>query len=81
MNGRVVVLNELTQGIRPLAQGVDWFEGLTDTEQFEVLRDLGAFCIQARATSEDAREHPQSWHPAHPHPGRAGHPLNASSSN
>lgn len=56
MDGRAVVLNELAQGIRPLAQGVDWFEGLADTEQFEVLRDLAGFCIQARATSEDGPE-------------------------
>ncbi|MFF4935387.1 DUF5958 family protein [Streptomyces griseofuscus] len=56
MDGRTVILNELAQGIRPLAQGVGWFEGLADTEQFEVLRDLAGFCIQARATSEDGPE-------------------------
>ncbi|MET8573156.1 DUF5958 family protein [Streptomyces sp. NPDC004783] len=56
MNGRAVVLNEPAQGIRSLVQGVDWFEGLADTEQFEVLRDLAGFCIQARATSVDGSE-------------------------
>ncbi|MEI5527952.1 DUF5958 family protein [Streptomyces brasiliscabiei] len=56
MDGRAVILNELAQGIRPLAQGVGWFESLADTEQFEVLRDLAGFCIQARATSEDGPE-------------------------
>lgn len=56
MNRRVVILNELAQGIRPLAAGVGWFEELTDTEQFEVVRDLAGFCIQARATSEDGPE-------------------------
>ncbi|MFG3110810.1 DUF5958 family protein [Streptomyces tendae] len=56
MDGRAVVLNELAQGIRPLAQGVDWFEDLSGTEQFEVLRDLAGFCIQARATSKDGPE-------------------------
>ncbi|CAL9674080.1 hypothetical protein SUDANB15_07629 (plasmid) [Streptomyces sp. enrichment culture] len=56
MNERAVILNELAQGIRPLAQGAGWFEGLADTEQFEVLRDLAGFCIQARATSEDGSE-------------------------
>ncbi|MFI8192182.1 hypothetical protein ACIF8T_25940 [Streptomyces sp. NPDC085946] len=35
MDERMVILNELTQGIRPLPQGVGWFEGLADTEQFE----------------------------------------------
>ncbi|MGV9894424.1 DUF5958 family protein [Streptomyces tendae] len=49
-------MNELAQGIRPLAQGIGWSEGLADTEQFEVLRDLAGFCIQARATSEDGPE-------------------------
>jgi hypothetical protein len=56
MDGRTVILNELAQGIRPLAQGVGWFEGLADTEQVDVLRDLAGFCIQARATSEDGPE-------------------------
>ncbi|MFE0824812.1 DUF5958 family protein [Streptomyces sp. NPDC058847] len=56
MDGRTVILNELAQGIRPLTQGVGWFGGLADAEQFEVLRDLAGFCIQARATSEDGPE-------------------------
>ncbi|MFJ4412803.1 DUF5958 family protein [Streptomyces sp. NPDC088925] len=56
MDGRTVILNELAQGIRPLVQGIGWFEGLADTEQFEVLRDLAGFCIQARAISDDGPE-------------------------
>jgi hypothetical protein len=56
MNERAVVLNRLAQGIRPFGQGVGWFESLADTEQFEVLRDLAGFCIQARALIEDAPE-------------------------
>ncbi|MEV5937048.1 DUF5958 family protein [Streptomyces sp. NPDC052079] len=56
MDERVVVLNGLAQGIRPLDQGIDWFESLAGTEQFEVLRDLAGFCIQARALSEDGPE-------------------------
>ncbi|MFD8276785.1 DUF5958 family protein [Streptomyces flaveolus] len=55
-DGRAVILNELAQGIRPLAQGVGWFEGLSDTEQFGVLRNLAGFRIQARATTEDGPE-------------------------
>ncbi|MFF7590496.1 DUF5958 family protein [Kitasatospora purpeofusca] len=51
-----MVLNELAQGMRPLDQGVNWFESLIDTEQFEVLRDLAGFCIQARALIEDGPE-------------------------
>ncbi|MEU8959921.1 DUF5958 family protein [Streptomyces sp. NPDC048518] len=53
MDERVVVLNELAQGIRPLDQGVEWFKNLDDTEQFEVQRELVGFCIQARALVED----------------------------
>ncbi|MFJ5556791.1 DUF5958 family protein [Streptomyces sp. NPDC093250] len=56
MDERVVVLNGLAQGIRPLDQGIDWFESLAGTEQFEVLRDLAGFCIQTRALSEDGPE-------------------------
>ncbi|MFF9340499.1 MULTISPECIES: DUF5958 family protein [unclassified Streptomyces] len=56
MNERAVVLNGLAQGIRPLEQGIDWFEGLAGAEQFEVLRDLAGFCVQARALIEDGPE-------------------------
>ncbi|WP_062192455.1 DUF5958 family protein [Streptomyces sp. AVP053U2] len=34
----------------------EWFEGLAADEQFEVLRDLSRFCIQARATVRDGPE-------------------------
>ncbi|MGP3690942.1 DUF5958 family protein [Streptomyces sp. IBSNAI002] len=50
-----MVLNVLAQGIRPLDQGVGWFESLAGTEQFEVLRDLAGFCIQARVLIETDR--------------------------
>ncbi|WP_405855144.1 DUF5958 family protein [Streptomyces sp. NBC_01515] len=56
MDERTVKLNELARGLRPLVQGVEWFEGLAAAEQFEVLRDLGGFCVQARATLEDGPE-------------------------
>jgi hypothetical protein len=56
MDERAVVLNGLAQGIRPLEQGVNWFERLVGPEQFEVLRDLAGFCIQARALIEDGPE-------------------------
>ncbi|MER7108836.1 DUF5958 family protein [Streptomyces sp. NPDC000229] len=56
MEERTVMLNELAQGLRPIGQGVDWFEALTTEGQFEVLRDLGGHCIQARATEEDGPE-------------------------
>ncbi|WP_328685492.1 DUF5958 family protein [Streptomyces sp. NBC_00343] len=56
MDERKVRLNELAQGLRPLAEGIEWFEGLAADERFEVLRDLGGFCVQARATLEDGPE-------------------------
>ncbi|MFI5472604.1 DUF5958 family protein [Streptomyces cacaoi] len=36
--------------------GGEWFKGLAADEQFEVLRDLSGFCVQARATVEDGHE-------------------------
>ncbi|MFF7019281.1 MULTISPECIES: DUF5958 family protein [Streptomyces] len=56
MDERPVMLNELVQGLRPIGQGVEWFEALPGQDQFEVLRDLGGHCIQARATVEDGPE-------------------------
>ncbi|BDH07289.1 DUF5958 family protein [Streptomyces seoulensis] len=56
MDERTVILNELAQGLRPLGQGVESFEALSSEDQFEVLRDLGGHCIQARATVEDGPE-------------------------
>lgn len=50
------MLNELAQGLRPIGQGVEWFEALPVQDQFEVLRDPGGHCIQARATVEDGPE-------------------------
>jgi len=56
MDERTIRLNEFAQGLRPLGQGVEWFEDLAADMQFEVLRDLSGFCIQARATVEDGPE-------------------------
>ncbi|MGW3933745.1 DUF5958 family protein [Streptomyces microflavus] len=56
MDEHTVMLNELAQGLRPIGQGVDWFEALPAEGQSEVLRDLGGHCIQARATVEDGPE-------------------------
>ncbi len=52
----MVVLNELAQGLRPIGQGVEWFEALPSEDQWEVLRELGGYCVQARATVEDGPE-------------------------
>ncbi|MER8039066.1 DUF5958 family protein [Streptomyces hydrogenans] len=56
MNARDIRLNELAQGLRPMSEGIEWFDALGPEEQSEVLRSLWHHCIQARALTEDARE-------------------------
>ncbi|MGW3339149.1 hypothetical protein ACWDCL_16930 [Streptomyces sp. NPDC001009] len=36
MNERDVLLNGLTQGLRPMSEGIAWFDGLGQEEQSEV---------------------------------------------
>ncbi|MFG3001373.1 DUF5958 family protein [Streptomyces sp. NPDC048340] len=50
------MLNELAQELRPIPEGIEWFEGLSPEEQFDVLRLLCQYCVQARATTEDGPE-------------------------
>lgn len=56
MNETAVILNELAQGHRPVADGIAWFEALPSDWQYDVLWKLAAFCTQAGANSEDAAE-------------------------
>ncbi|GHC88431.1 DUF5958 family protein [Streptomyces flavofungini] len=56
MNERDFRLNELVQGLRPMPEGVEWFDGLDSAEQSEVLLFLRHHCVQARAVAEDAEE-------------------------
>ncbi|WP_432196761.1 DUF5958 family protein [Streptomyces sp. bgisy027] len=51
-----LVLNELAQGLRPTAEGVEWFESLAEGEQRKVLHALVLFCGQASACEEDVLE-------------------------
>ncbi|MGR3870796.1 DUF5958 family protein [Streptomyces graminifolii] len=51
-----VTLNELAQELRPMSQGIEWFESLSAEEQSATLRLLSQFCVQARATTEDGPE-------------------------
>lgn len=51
-----IVLNELAQDLRPMSQGIEWFESLSAEEQSDTLRLLSHFCMQARATTEDGPE-------------------------
>ncbi|MFF3402980.1 DUF5958 family protein [Streptomyces sp. NPDC002659] len=56
MTERDVMLNELARGLRPMSQGVEWFDALIPEEQSETLRDLSQHCIQARVVAEDGPE-------------------------
>ncbi|CAL9510313.1 DUF5958 family protein [Streptomyces sp. enrichment culture] len=56
MHERDVLLNELAQGLRPMSQGLAWFDSLGREEQSEVLLFLRHHCVQARAVAEDAPE-------------------------
>ncbi|MET7505833.1 DUF5958 family protein [Streptomyces albidoflavus] len=56
MPARDVLLNELAQGLRPMSEGVEWFDALGDADQSEVLLFLRHHCVQARAVTGDARE-------------------------
>ncbi|MFJ4624966.1 DUF5958 family protein [Streptomyces sp. NPDC088847] len=51
-----VILNQLAQELRPMSQGIQWFESLSAEEQSTTLRLLSQFCVQARATTEDGPE-------------------------
>lgn len=53
MAERDAMLNELAQGLRPMSQGIEWFDALGPEEQSETLRYLSHHCVQARAAAED----------------------------
>ncbi|MEU5297292.1 DUF5958 family protein [Streptomyces umbrinus] len=51
-----VMVNELAQGLRPMSQGIEWFDALRPEEQSETLLFLRHHCVQARAVTEDGPE-------------------------
>ncbi|MGW4905554.1 DUF5958 family protein [Streptomyces sp. NPDC004270] len=51
-----IVVNELAQALRPMAEGMAWFGGRPEDEQRLVLRVLVQFCVQARAVEADVPE-------------------------
>ncbi|MFI8346556.1 DUF5958 family protein [Streptomyces sp. NPDC085596] len=51
-----MILNELAQGRRPMAEGVEWFEGLSEDDQRKILHTLVLCCGQARAREDDVPE-------------------------
>lgn len=56
MTERDVMLNELAQGIRPMSEGIAWFDALDPEEQSNALLFLRHHCVQARAVAEDGPE-------------------------
>ncbi|MDX3569841.1 DUF5958 family protein [Streptomyces sp. ID05-47C] len=56
MTERDRILNELAQGLRPMSQGIEWFDTYGPQEQSEILLFLRHHCIQARAVTEDGPE-------------------------
>lgn len=56
MTERDVILNELAQGLRPMSQGIEWFDALVPEKQSETLLFLRHHCVQARAVAEDGPE-------------------------
>ncbi|MFJ5831401.1 DUF5958 family protein [Streptomyces sp. NPDC093089] len=56
MTERDLMLNELAQGLRPMSQGLEWFDGLGPEAQSETLVFLRHHCVQARAVTEDGPE-------------------------
>ncbi|MDH2394057.1 DUF5958 family protein [Streptomyces sp. HNM0663] len=56
MKERDVLLNELAQGLRRMSEGIEWFDGLGQEEQSEVLLFLRHHCVQAGAVAEDVPE-------------------------
>ncbi|MFH9736789.1 DUF5958 family protein [Streptomyces roseolus] len=56
MTERDVILNELAQGLRPMPQGIEWFDTHGPKEQAEILLFLTHHCVQAGAVTEDGPE-------------------------
>lgn len=53
MDDRDATLNQLAQGLRPMAEGIAWFDALGPEAQYDVLRHLHNHCLQARVVEED----------------------------
>ncbi|MET9721401.1 DUF5958 family protein [Streptomyces zaomyceticus] len=51
-----MILNELAQGLRSTAEGVEWFEGLSEDGKRKAVHALVLFCGQARAREDDVPE-------------------------
>ncbi|MGW1530967.1 DUF5958 family protein [Streptomyces aureus] len=49
------VVNEVSQGLRTLDGGVDWFSGLSPACRQEVLGEVTRYAMQAHITAADGR--------------------------
>ncbi|MDQ0578699.1 DUF5958 family protein [Streptomyces rishiriensis] len=56
MTERDILLNELAQGLRPMSEGIEWFDTHGPKEAAEVLLFLRHHCVQPRAVTEDGPE-------------------------
>lgn len=56
MTERDIILNELAQSLRPMSQGIEWFDTHGPEARAEVLLFLRHHCVQARAAIEDVPE-------------------------
>ncbi|RKT02161.1 hypothetical protein BX286_0025 [Streptomyces sp. 3211.6] len=50
-----LVVNEIAQELRTLADGVAWFSGLSPAGQREVLQQVSGYAMQAHITAADGR--------------------------
>ncbi|MFC4960741.1 DUF5958 family protein [Streptomyces mauvecolor] len=53
MTERDIIFNELAQGLRPMPQGIGWFDTHSPEEQAAVPLLLIHHCMQARAVTDD----------------------------
>lgn len=53
MSYAALFCNELAQGLRPMRDGIDWFESMEEQQMRAVLRSLAACITQTRARPED----------------------------
>jgi hypothetical protein len=51
-----LILNELAQGLRPTAWGLDWFQALPEDGRRQALDVLALWCWQAHPTDAEAAE-------------------------
>ncbi|MFF2308371.1 DUF5958 family protein [Streptomyces sp. NPDC058128] len=56
MTERDIILNQLAQGLRPMSQGIEWFDTHGPKEQAEILLFLRHHCVQGRCRTWSGAE-------------------------